>query len=190
MSNNLPASIDPSVLPVERLLPQPSFDATTLVRLVTDSLDPSGVTDTVAQLKSRYAALSLPPNVKRHVDSIFDELASMAHSKEPTVWVINQRHPLATDAKIVRMYHTEGGVEVYSSDGKMFVRTFVPERVIRFFDEAMGEETFVEFIVAAEEDVEEEEEEEEEELEPEPGPGPEPVPTPNPDAPNGSSPTA
>src|SRR5271166_1850934 len=164
--SNLPASVAPSILPVERRLPQPDADATVLVRMVTESLDPN--VETVDSLKAAYAAINLPPNIKRSVDSIFDELVSMAHSKEPTVWILNHPHPLASEAKIVRMYHREdGGVDVYSSDGKMFVRTFVPERVIRFCDEAMSEDTFVEFITIAEE---EEEEEEEEELPEEPEP--------------------
>ena len=134
--NNFPATAGPSILPVERRLPQPSPDATALVRLVTNPLAADG-------------------------------------DKEPTVWILNHPHPLASEAKIVRMYHHEGsGVEVYSSDGKMFVRTFVPERVIRFLDEAMSEDTFVEFIAISEED---EEEEEEELPEPQPEPAPAPV---------------
>jgi hypothetical protein len=93
--------------------------------------------------------------------------------EEPTSWLLNRPHPLAPEAKIVRMYRDDGGVEVYSSDGKMFVRTFVPERVIRFCDEAMSEDTFVEFIEIAEEDEEDEEPEEPEEPElPEPAPAP------------------
>lgn len=139
--NNFPASITPSILPVERLLPQPDPHATALVRLVTDSLD---------------------------------------ESKDPTAWLLNRPHPLATEAKIVRMYQREdGGVDVYSSDGRMFVKTFVPERVIRFADEAMSEDTFVEFITIAEEGEEEEEEE--------PEPEPAPAPTPPPNGPSGSS---
>ena len=95
---------------------------------------------------------------------------------EPTAWLLNRPHPLAPEAKIVRMYRDDGGVEVYSSDGKMFVRTFVPERVIRFSDEAMSEDTFVEFIEIAE--LDEDEEEEELDPDPEPAPAPEPVPPP------------
>ena len=74
------------------------------------------------------------------------------------------------------MYPREdGGVEVYSSDGKMFVRTVLPERVIRFSDEAMSGDTFVEFIEIAEEEEEEEPEEPKEPEEPEPEPAPTPV---------------
>lgn len=123
-NNNFPAHAVPSILPVERRLPQPDADATALVRMVTEPLDP--------------------------IDGY----------KEPTAWLLNRPHPLAGEAKIVRMYRDDGGVEVYSSDGKMFVRTFVPERVIRFCDEAMSEDTFVEFIEISELDEEEEEEEE------------------------------
>jgi hypothetical protein len=126
MSNNMPANVAPNVLPVERRLPQPSPDATTIVRLVTDPLD------------------RLPSDGDK--------------KREPNVWILNQAHPLAGEAKIVRMYLREDeGVEVYSSDGKMFVRTVLPARVVRFFDEVMGEETFVAFIAEAEAEEEDEE---------------------------------
>lgn len=142
MTTNLPASVSPSTLPVERLLTQPSPDATALVRLITDPL-----------------AL------------VRDKKGDVVRASEDTVWILNNQHPLASDAKIVRMYRREdGGVEVYSSDGKMFVRTVVPERVIRFLDEAMSEEMFVEFIDLAESG--------EDELDPEPEPEPEPEPMP------------
>jgi hypothetical protein len=144
MPNNLPPTVDRSILPVERQLPQPSPDATVLVRLVTDQLNPE-------EVKVATDAKSQVP--------VFNQ----------TVWILNQPHPLASEAKIVRMYsRDDGGVEVYSSDGKMFVRTVLPERVIRFFDEAMSDETFVAFIEEAES------EEEEEEPEPDPEPGQEP----------------
>jgi hypothetical protein len=92
-----------------------------------------------------------------------------------TVWLLNRPHPLATEAKIVRMYYRDddGGVNVYSSDGKMFVRTVIPARVLRFYDEAMSEDTFVAFV-----EIEESEMEEPEEPELEPEPEPEPTPTP------------
>jgi len=144
--SNLPRDVGPSILPVERLLPQPRPDATALVRLVTASLTADG-------------------------------------DKELTVWILNHPHPLATEAKIVRMYSREdGGIEVYSSDGKMFVRTVIPERCIRFFDEAMSEDTFVEFITIAEEDEDEPEPEE-----PEPEPEPEPAPTPGTNGPSATT---
>ena len=144
--NNFPANAAPSILPVERLLPQPDADAAVLVRLVTDPL-------------VQYD----PGTPDKDKDST-------------TVWILNQPHPLAPEAKIVRMYPREdGGVEVYSSDGKMFVRTVLPERVIRFSDEAMSGDTFVEFIEIAEEEEEEEPEEPKEPEEPEPEPAPTPV---------------
>ncbi len=124
------------------------------------------------------------PDATALVRLVTDSLAADGSAKEPTVWILNSPHPLATEAKIVRMYSREdGGVEVYSSDGRMFVRTVVPARLVRFFDEAMSQDTFVEFIAAAEED------EEEEEPEPDPEPEPEPEPGPTSTA-NGPSPTA
>lgn len=141
------------ILPVEHRLPQPDADVAVLARLVTDQL------------------ADYPPGT---LDK--DREAS-------TVWILNRPHPLATEAKIVRMFHREdGGVDVYSSDGKMFVRTFVPARVIRFCDEAMSEDTFVAFIEEAEVD-----EEEEPGLEPGPEPAPEPAPSPVAGDPNGAT---
>jgi hypothetical protein len=103
-------------------------------------------------------------------------------SKEPIAWVQSQSHPLVPEAKVVRMYLREdGGVDVYWSDGQMFLRTYIPERAIRFFDEVMGEDTFVAFIEQAEAEPEEEEEEE---------PEPEPAPTPTPNPGNAGEPAA
>ena len=134
-NNNQPANA--SILPVERRLPPPDENATVLVRLVTIQLNPAEI-----------------------------EKAKDGKSKEPvmdqTVWILNGAHPLA-GSKIVRMYRVEDGVEVYSSDGQMTVRTFIPERAICFYDEMMSEDTFVAFIAAAETEEDEEEEEEEEE---------------------------
>jgi hypothetical protein len=102
-------------------------------------------------------------------------------SKDLTPWVINKPHPLTKESKIVRMYHRDdGGVEVYSTDGRMFIRTFIPGQHVVFFDEMMSEDTFIAFIDEAEAD-EEEEEEEEEEVEQAPAePEPEPPSPPSP----------
>lgn len=130
MNNHSPTHAGPSILPVERLLPQPSPDATVLVRLVTTSFAADG-------------------------------------NKEPTMWALNQPHPLVTEAKVVRMYlRDDEGVDVYWSDGQMFLRTYVPERAVIFFDEVMGEDTFIAFIEQAEAGEEE----------PDPGPEPDPAP--------------
>ena len=97
---------------------------------------------------------------------------------EPMAWVMSQKHPLVAEAKIVRMYLREdGGVDVYWTDGKMFLRTFIPERAIIFFDEVMSDDTFVAFIEQAESEEEEEPEDPEEPEAPE-EPGHEPVPSP------------
>jgi|HubBroStandDraft_2_1064218.scaffolds.fasta_scaffold02019_7 hypothetical protein len=116
--------------------------------------------------------------------------ASGGSSKsEPMAWVMSQQHPFVATAKIVRMYLREdGGVDVYWSDGKMFLRTFIPERAIIFFDEVMSEDTFVAFIEQAEA--------EEEEPEPDdPGSEPEPghqttAPSPDPGELNQTGPSA
>lgn len=74
--------------------------------------------------------------------------------KKLITWILNYPHPLANGAKILRMFFEDGGIEVYSSDGHMYVRTFVPERYIKFFDETMSEETFVDEVAASEEEDE------------------------------------
>ena len=190
--NNLPPNAGPALLEVEHRLPLPDADAATLVRLITDPLGPDeSVASTVKRLQAQYGALTLPANVKRSVDTILEELSSLAHSKEPMAWILGRPHPLA-GSKIVRMYLREdGGVDVYSSDGGMYVRTFIPARVVRFLDETMGEDTFVEFIEEEEEQGPEETDEPDEPEEPEPEePGTEPaVAAPVPDAANGPSPS-
>lgn len=131
-ANNLPANASPSVLPVERRLPQPEADATALVRLITDQLNPVEL----KRVKDGTQSKDKP---------VLDQL----------LWILNSPHPISPEAKIVRMYHVEDGVEVYSSDGQLFVRTFIPEHAVRFFDEIMSEEAFVSFIEDAESDEEE-----------------------------------
>lgn len=143
MSNNIPANASPTVLPVERRLAAPSPDATALVRVVTEPL----------------ALLE---------DSDSDSVRAV--KKRPTVWIIDQEHPLTGGgAKILRMFRDGGGgITVYSSDGILFVRTYIPDRCVRFADEVMSEQTFIAFIEQEEEeepdddedDADEEEEEE------------------------------
>lgn len=133
MSN---ANSSHTLLHIERLLPPPNKDATTLVRLVT-------------------TPLAIVPDAK--------DKDAVKLDTQPTVWLLDRAHPLAGYAKILRMYHREdGGVDVYSSDGQMFVRTYIAEHCILFFDESMNEDTMVAFVEAAESDEEDEEEEEEE----------------------------
>jgi|HubBroStandDraft_4_1064222.scaffolds.fasta_scaffold81844_2 hypothetical protein len=150
-SNNRPNT--PHALSIEERLPPPDETAALLVRLVTDPLNP----DEIKQAKASAAKTG---------ESVISQ----------TVWILYGHHPLAPPAKILRMYPSEdGGVEVYSSDGQTHVRTTIPERVIRFFDEVIPEETFVEFIEDAESEEEEEPDEPEEpepdEPEPEPAQG-------------------
>jgi hypothetical protein len=112
-------------------------------------------------------------------------------SPEPMAWVMSQQHPLVRTAKIVRMYLREdGGVDVYWSDGKMYLRTFIPERAIIFFEEIMSKDTFVAFIEQAETETESEEEEEDQgQDEPEPA-GQVTAPIPDPSEPGPTGPSA
>lgn len=101
-------------------------------------------------------------------------------------WLMGGPHPLFPEAKIVRMYRRDGGgVVVFASDGKMFVRTSLPERVVHFFDEVMTEDTFVDIIEGAEEGEEGEDEGGDEAADPTPGltPSPSPAPAPAPATP-------
>lgn len=103
---------------------------------------------------------------------VTDPLTPGGAKDPPTVWVLNKPQPLSDDTcKILRMYRTDKGVDVYSSDGNVLLRTSVPERYVRFTDEMMEEGTFVAFIEQAESG---EEEPEEPEQEPQPSPTPQP----------------
>jgi hypothetical protein len=118
-------------LPVELELPESNPSMSALIRMITDPI----------------GSPAQPDGSSKEVDA-------------PLLWLLGRAHPLA-GAKIVRMYRSDGGgVDVYSTDGEMYVRTFIPERVIRFFDETMTMETFISFIADAEEDEEEPVEEE------------------------------
>ena len=69
------ASALPAGLPAVPTLPTPSIPGIPGVTGVGDKVD-----DFEAQLKSQYAAMNLPDNVKRSTDPIFNALVSMVHS--------------------------------------------------------------------------------------------------------------
>lgn len=91
--------------------------------------------------------------------------------EEAITWVVGQGHPLVPDMKVIRMFVDRGGVEVYSvsADGRNGTRNLVPMPMVRFIEEAMPLEVFVDELAAAESDVDDEDDE----------PEPEPAPPPN-----------
>lgn len=82
-----------------------------------------------------------------------------------TVWVVSKNHPLIPDMQIVRMFNVDGGVEIYSTsnDNKAGMRNFVPTSRVRFTEEVMTLDVFVDELAAAEGEDDEDDEDDEEE---------------------------
>jgi len=91
---------------------------------------------------------------------------------EPITWIVSQAHPLVSGMKIVRMFIGEGGVEVYSHDGKIGMRNLVPMISVRLTQEAMPLDIFEEELIAAESDEDDDDDPDEPEFEPEQPPSP------------------
>ncbi len=70
-------------------------------------------------------------------------------------WDLGQKHPLADELKIVRMFvdDVREGVEIYSSsdDGATGVRDFIPMRWVRMIKEGMPLEVFIDEMRRSEE---------------------------------------
>lgn len=73
-------------------------------------------------------------------------------AEEPVSWALGEPHPQVDGFRIVRMFRTEEGVEIYSvsSDGQC-TRTTLPTSMVRFVEETMSPDYFVEEIRIAEE---------------------------------------
>jgi len=86
---------------------------------------------------------------------------------EPITWTVAQPHPLVPDAKIVRMFSSDIGVEVYSvvNDGKTGMRNFIPMTTVRLVEEVMPIEEFADELFDAEEDDDDEPDEPDDEPE-------------------------
>ena len=71
---------------------------------------------------------------------------------EPITWAVSQAHPLVPNMKVVRMFVDRGGVEIYSvsDDGQNGMRNLIPMHWVRFVEETMPPEVFVEELDAAE----------------------------------------
>lgn len=68
-------------------------------------------------------------------------------------WGVGAPHPLVPETyKVIRMFVDRGGVEVYSvsNDGKSGMRNLIPMERVRFIEEAMPLDVFVEELDAAE----------------------------------------
>jgi len=73
--------------------------------------------------------------------------------EEPVAWVLTQPHPFVPTMQIVRMFVVRGGgVEIYSvsADGSAAIRNLLPMHWVRFVEEAMPLEVFVEELALAE----------------------------------------
>ena len=95
---------------------------------------------------------------------------------QPITWVAGQPHPLVPNMTVARMYVEEGGVDVYSHDGRNGMRHFIPMDTIRLIEEVMPLDTFADEIEDAEERAidDDDDDEPEEEIDPDAGPtGPE-----------------
>lgn len=73
-------------------------------------------------------------------------------AEEPMTWSLGEKHPLVDGFRIVRMFRTEEGVEVYSVSGEgQCTRTLLPMVMVRFVEETMSIDYFIEEIRIAEE---------------------------------------
>lgn len=90
-------------------------------------------------------------------------------------WVVSQGHPLVPKMHVVRMFISDVGVEIYSvsEDKKNGIRNFMPMALVRFVEEAMPLEVFINELEEAES------ENEDDDLEPEPEPQPAAVAAPS-----------
>jgi hypothetical protein len=73
--------------------------------------------------------------------------------EEPIMWVLSQPHPFVPTMQIVRMFVVRSsGIEIYSraGDGTGFMRNLLPMHWVRFVEEAMPEDVFVDELALAE----------------------------------------
>ena len=69
---------------------------------------------------------------------------------EPMTWALTHPHPLVPGMRVVRMFVSDGGVEVYSHDNEKGMRNLIPMHSIRLTEEAMPLEVLIDEILAAE----------------------------------------
>lgn len=93
---------------------------------------------------------------------------------EPITWTVGQKHPLVDSMRVVRMFISSGGVEIYSvaKDGQSGTRNFLPTNWVRLVEEAMPIDIFAEELADAEAGGDDGDDE----LDPEPEPVEPPMP--------------
>jgi hypothetical protein len=89
------------------------------------------------------------------VDRAGNPIAGAPLKEEPMTWVLGSAHPLVPGMKIVRMFVVRasgGGVEIYSvtEDGRGTTRNLLPMHRVRFVEEVMPIDVFVEELELAE----------------------------------------
>lgn len=120
------------------LLPAPSYPVVT--RVISNALFPEPASAATVACPHCRGAVSVPsPSLAR---------------EEPTTWVLGHPHPLVPEMKIVRMFLVyDVGVEVYAVNEKAGngTRTVLPMPGVRFVEEAMPLDLFVDELTMAEE---------------------------------------
>lgn len=140
-------------------LPGPTPGTPVLVRMVSSELIP--------ETEPRKMDVACPNCGAQHRIQIPIE----KKSDRTIVWQIKEPHPLTKGVRVVRMFITDDGVEVYSvsDDGSAGVRNLVPMAFVRLTEELMTPNVLINELVEAEEDnvggLDDDDDEEEEEPE-------------------------
>jgi hypothetical protein len=100
------------------------------------------------------------PMVNRAItNALFSESSTapgLPPREDPVTWMCNQPHPLVPQMKVIRMFYIRGvGLEIYSlpdSEQSQIppMRNFVPTHWVRFVEEIMPAEIFVEELAYSE----------------------------------------
>ena len=115
-------------------LPLPNPNAPMVTRVITSGLFPEPIP------KGSRGEPLIPPGFPR--------------AEEPLTWVVGQKHPLDENIQIVRMFRAEEGVEVYCVGYDNGIRCFLPLHQVRFVEEGMPIDLFIEELALAESDEE------------------------------------
>jgi hypothetical protein len=111
-------------------LPLPNPNAPMVTRVITSGLFPEPAP------KGPRGESLLPPGFPR--------------AEEPLTWIVSQKHPLDENITIVRMFRTEDGVEVYCVGYDNGIRCLLPTHQVRFIEEGMPIDLFIEELAVAE----------------------------------------
>jgi hypothetical protein len=139
-------------MPMRMQLPAPGFPMVT--RVVSSPLFPPDP-------PSVNLADYLRPELLRALTRVEGErlqqaltAASATQREEPVTWVVAQSHPFVPTMKIVRMFIAEDGVSVYScaEGGAEGMRNLIPMHTVRFVEEGMPIDIFVDELNLAEQD--------------------------------------